>query len=62
MFLCLLFELDFFSLAEECSHFPQLIQLFATVFVDLYIAGVIKQNEARGQFRNDLDMDQVLLV
>jgi len=49
-------------LATECSHFLQRIQLFVAVFVKLYVAGVIKQNKAHGQVRNDLDMDQVLLV
>jgi len=36
--------------------------LSAIVFVNLQVAGVIKKNKARGQFRNDLDMDQVLMV
>ena len=52
----------FCSLAAESSHFPQLIQLSATVFVKLYVAGVTRQNKPHGQVRNDLDMDQVLLV
>ena len=60
--LCLLFELDFFSLSCGILSLSAAAATFRSHFVKVYIAGVFRKIEPHGQVGNDMDMDQVLLA
>ena len=59
--LCLLSELDFFSLSCGILSLFAASSTFHNLFVKVYIAGVFRKIDPHGQIGNDVGMDRVLL-